>query len=508
MSQPSDAPAEPIQLIVRRRHDEDEGHHGGVWKIAYADFMTAMMAFFLVMWLVNAANTEMKSSVASYFNPIKLSDTVIRKKGLLDVDGKANAEETSQARHNTPPGMSERKADEGKRLQPGDAGDLGVEDQHGKAAAPEPTDSPMGRDGNSVNAGRASEAGRAFRDPFNPFAPAQLMSQEGRDPAQMPARIAGTPTDSGESPPSSARDAAPAPPSLPRSRAERGTPAPAVGAGTQPASGRMAAAGDRRPGPDDDAEQVARRHGPAGEAQGGRIPNPDGEDVGGRRPGPTGDAQELRLPGIAEAARQFARGADAPAEKFADAAKAQPESRPPSGAGQKEAAADGRAEAPAASGQKPLETAAGDLLRDIQQAAKPVAGAGGPGIEVTIESNGIVLSLTDTSTFGMFAIGSSDPSPQTIELIARIAPVLIANGKRIVVRGHTDSRAYRTDRNNNWRLSMSRAEAAYAMLVRAGVDEARFVRIEGYADRKLKVPGDSEAAANRRIEILLQQVDE
>ena len=115
MSQPTDAPAEPIQVIVRRRHDEDEGHHGGVWKIAYADFMTAMMAVFLVMWLVNAANTEMKSSVASYFNPIKLSDTVIRKKGLLDVDGKANADEKAQARDNKTPGMSESKVKDGKR---------------------------------------------------------------------------------------------------------------------------------------------------------------------------------------------------------------------------------------------------------------------------------------------------------------------------------------------------------------------------------------------------------
>jgi chemotaxis protein MotB len=81
MSKLDDAPAEYIQIVVRRGHSEEEGHHGGVWKIAYADFMTAMMAFFLVMWLVNASNTEMKSSVASYFNPIKLSDNVIRKKG-------------------------------------------------------------------------------------------------------------------------------------------------------------------------------------------------------------------------------------------------------------------------------------------------------------------------------------------------------------------------------------------------------------------------------------------
>ena len=496
MSQPTDAPAEPIQLIVRRRHDEHEGHHGAVWKIAYADFMTAMMAFFLVMWLVNAANTEMKSSVASYFNPIKLSDTVIRKKGLLDVDGKANADEKAQARDNKTPGMSESKVKDGKRMQPGDAGDLGVEDQHGKAAAPEPTDEPLGRDGHAVNAGRASEAGRAFRDPFNPFAPGQLMSKEGGDKELAQGRVAGMPAAGGERAPSTA------------ARAERDAAPPPADAGTQPAAGRMAAAGDRRSGPDDDAQKAARRTGPQGEAQGGRVAKADGEQASSQRPAPSGEAQNLRLPGLADVARQMTHGPDGSAEKAADAAKADAEPRPPTAPGQKQAAAGKRPDAPAAAGTKTLETAAAEVLRDIQQAAKPIAGSGGPGIEVTIEGNGIVLSLTDTSTFGMFAIGSSDPSQQTIELIARIAPVLVANSKRIVVRGHTDSRAYRTDRNNNWRLSMTRAEAAYAMLVRSGVDEARFTRIEGYADRKLKVPNDSEAAANRRIEILLQQVDE
>jgi chemotaxis protein MotB len=164
--------------------------------------------------------------------------------------------------------------------------------------------------------------------------------------------------------------------------------------------------------------------------------------------------------------------------------------------------------AEAVPGKAQLEATASGVLRDIRSAVQPIAGDGGPGIDVTVEGNGIVLSLTDTSTFGMFPIGSSEPSRQTIELINRIAPVLAANSKRIVVRGHTDSRAYRNERNNNWRLSMTRAEAAYAMLVRAGVDETRFTRIEGYADRKLKDPQNTEAAANRRIEILLQQVDE
>ena len=72
------------EVIIVKRHGggDHEGGHGGAWKIAYADFMTAMMAFFLVMWLVNAANEETKASVASYFNPIKLSDEKPTQKGF------------------------------------------------------------------------------------------------------------------------------------------------------------------------------------------------------------------------------------------------------------------------------------------------------------------------------------------------------------------------------------------------------------------------------------------
>src|SRR5215210_838811 len=72
-------------IIVRRRgHGDGDGHHGGVWKIAFADFMTAMMAFFLVLWIVNSTSKETRSSVARYFNPIKLSDTTPARKGLND----------------------------------------------------------------------------------------------------------------------------------------------------------------------------------------------------------------------------------------------------------------------------------------------------------------------------------------------------------------------------------------------------------------------------------------
>ncbi|MBL8583209.1 MAG: MotB family protein, partial [Rhizobiaceae bacterium] len=79
-------------IIVRHgSHDDHDDHHGGVWKIAFADFMTAMMCFFLVMWLINAANEQTKAAVASYFNPVKLIDRNSSRKGLEDIGDGPNA---------------------------------------------------------------------------------------------------------------------------------------------------------------------------------------------------------------------------------------------------------------------------------------------------------------------------------------------------------------------------------------------------------------------------------
>jgi chemotaxis protein MotB len=54
------------QTIIIKKYNIIAGHHGGAWKVAFADFMTAMMAFFLVMWLLNQSD-EVKKQVASYF---------------------------------------------------------------------------------------------------------------------------------------------------------------------------------------------------------------------------------------------------------------------------------------------------------------------------------------------------------------------------------------------------------------------------------------------------------
>jgi chemotaxis protein MotB len=75
-----------VQPIIRKKKKRaaEEAHHGGAWKIAYADFVTAMMAFFLLMWLINVTSPEQKTGIAEYFNPITVSQRTAGSGGVLD----------------------------------------------------------------------------------------------------------------------------------------------------------------------------------------------------------------------------------------------------------------------------------------------------------------------------------------------------------------------------------------------------------------------------------------
>src|SRR6185369_717700 len=61
--------ADDRPIIIKRIKKSGGGHHGGAWKVAYADFVTAMMAFFLLLWLLNAVTEEQKKGIAQYFRP-------------------------------------------------------------------------------------------------------------------------------------------------------------------------------------------------------------------------------------------------------------------------------------------------------------------------------------------------------------------------------------------------------------------------------------------------------
>ena len=73
---------QPI-IIKKIKKGGGHGHHGGAWKVAYADFVTAMMAFFLLMWLINTTSPEQKRGIADYFAPASVSETTSGAGGIL-----------------------------------------------------------------------------------------------------------------------------------------------------------------------------------------------------------------------------------------------------------------------------------------------------------------------------------------------------------------------------------------------------------------------------------------
>lgn len=442
-------------IIVRRGHDDhDEGHHGGVWKIAFADFMTAMMCFFLVMWLINAANEQTKAAVASYFNPVKLVDRESSRKGLEDLgngpravgmttDDPQEAAKKSGQDGIGAAGSSNRKQD---RQEPNKA------EQSDEHLFADPyavlseiaTDTGVMQnvsqkgDGGAQSAGPATGAsgGASYRDPFEPdFWSQQVATPAAEASAQRP-KIEGDPPKPGdkaaETQVAKVKAVPPAPP------VKDAPLEPLAGDGKDAAT--MAKASEIKAG-----ESGAK----AG----------DGKTVDG--------------------------GAVAAAK--ADAAAAAQETAAPQ-AGEKPTAA--------------AVKAAADVKRQLADAFKP-GDKLHDGVSVEATDKGVVISITDQLDFGMFEVGSAVPSRELVLAMEKIGRIVNSQQGTISINGHTDARPFRSASYDNWRLSTARAHSAYYMLVRGGVDERRITEVAGFADRQPKDPADPLSAANRRIEILM-----
>src|SRR5580704_3353386 len=73
-----------IPIIIKKiKSKGGHAHHGGAWKVAYADFVTAMMAFFLLLWLLNVTTDIQKRGIADYFEPTIASKSQSGAGGVL-----------------------------------------------------------------------------------------------------------------------------------------------------------------------------------------------------------------------------------------------------------------------------------------------------------------------------------------------------------------------------------------------------------------------------------------
>jgi len=122
----------PAPIIVKKVTVVEGGHHGGAWKVAYADFVTAMMAFFLLLWLLGAVEEKQKQGIADYFTPtlVKLrretagADGLLTGSSIVDVNnypnrqGQTGKESLTVARGaDGGPKQSGQKADQGDKLR-------------------------------------------------------------------------------------------------------------------------------------------------------------------------------------------------------------------------------------------------------------------------------------------------------------------------------------------------------------------------------------------------------
>lgn len=400
-----------VVIIRRRGGGEDDGHHSAAWKIAYADFMTAMMAFFLVMWLVNAANKKQIVEVAAFFNPIKLTDKVPSTKGVHQTDAETKVEVQSD------------KANEHLEKP---KGKVENSKERSEGGAPEST-----QKGSDLAAIKPSEKPSAAVDAAN--------DDLFRDPFGMLTRI-----EAQNSPPNQAR------------------------------------------------VQAKAKHVPTTDPfePKSTVESPEPQS------GPPADALEKTVADLAVIAPvpTIRAKSGAPVARPADMAE------PATAAAAQEAKAAG-----ASAGETDAVKAVAKGVADqIAQMLKEIDPKNQPVLDVSATPEGVLISLTDRSEFGMFAVGSAVPQPAVVRLMGDIGKVLSGRSGAVSIRGHTDARPYRSETYDNWRLSTSRAHAAYYMLVRGGLDERRITRVEGHADRLPKMSADPLAPANRRIEILLK----
>ncbi|RRI07897.1 MotB family protein [Mesorhizobium tamadayense] len=455
-------------IIVKRNHDgHDEDHHGGVWKIAFADFMTAMMCFFLVMWLINAANEQTKAAVASYFNPVELIDRNSSRKGLEDLgDGPSKVGLTAD----NPQDGASKAGEDGKggagssdRRQTKEASQKSdLSDEHLFAdpyavLAEIATDTGVMQnvsakgEGGVQNAGPATGAsgGESYRDPFAPDFWSQQVATPGAEASAERKKIQGDPAKPGEKA---------AETEVPKVKAVPPAP-PRLDAPLQP----LATPG--KPGAKVTAGSVDPKV-----AEGSAIKGEKAQ--AGKADGATGPAK----PGTARA----------------EAAKAQMAKAEP------EQASDKGEKAPSSAALKAAAEIKQELAKAFTSGEKLA-----DGVSVEATDKGVVISITDQLDFGMFEIGSAVPHRELVLAMEKIGRIINEKKGTITIGGHTDARPFRSDTYDNWRLSTARAHSAYYMLVRGGVDEGRITEVAGFADRQPKIPSDPLAAANRRIEILM-----
>jgi len=129
-------------------------------------------------------------------------------------------------------------------------------------------------------------------------------------------------------------------------------------------------------------------------------------------------------------------------------------------------------------------------------------------VPITITADGLLIEMIDKEKQAFIEANSANVKPIIRKILSLIAKEIKATPNLLIVAGHTDSRGFHNDSfYSNWELSSARALNTRRALEELGIASHRFEQVVGYADRKLRLPNDPLAAENRRISILIKNVD-
>ncbi|HFZ8994015.1 TPA: putative lateral flagellar export/assembly protein LafU [Citrobacter freundii] len=124
-------------------------------------------------------------------------------------------------------------------------------------------------------------------------------------------------------------------------------------------------------------------------------------------------------------------------------------------------------------------------------------------LEMEIVPQGLRVLIKDDQNRNMFERGSARIMPFFKSLLVELAPVFDSLDNKIIITGHTDAMAYKSDVYNNWNLSGDRALSARRVLEQAGMPEDKVMQVSAMADQMLLDSKNPESAGNRRIEIMV-----
>lgn len=125
-------------------------------------------------------------------------------------------------------------------------------------------------------------------------------------------------------------------------------------------------------------------------------------------------------------------------------------------------------------------------------------------LRFTETREGMRIDLIDEANFSMFISGTDILTPDAINLLGQVAGTLRGLPNGLIIRGHTDAQRVSPGLGiNNWQISAARSEATRAHLVRSGISDSQFLRIEGVAEREPYFPKNPYDPRNRRMSLTL-----